>query len=129
MLALDSGGQAEFAGTSDSDIKWKASSGYCGVFLECEGTEMSEKSDCIHQIGEVAGCVWQELAKVESTSISKLVKSVDAPRDVILQAIGWLARENKIEIVEKSRGRAISLTHAEHSGESMGADSREADAA
>ena len=79
---------------------------------------MSDKIDCIHQIGEVAGCVWQELAKVETTSISKLTKSVDAPRDVVLQAIGWLARENKIEIFEKSRGRFISLSREELLGES-----------
>ena len=74
---------------------------------------MSDKNDCIHQIGEVAGCVWRELAKVETTSISQLAKSLDAPRDIVMQAVGWLARENKIEIVEKSRGRSISLASEE----------------
>ncbi len=90
---------------------------------------MSDKNDCIHQIGEVAGSVWQELAKVESTSISKLAKSVDAPRDVVLQAIGWLARENKIEIVEKSRGRFISLTRDEQLGESNSTHANQTEAA
>lgn len=74
---------------------------------------MNDKNECIDHIGEVAGHVWRELAKVETTSISKLVQSVDAPRDIVMQAIGWLARENKIEIIEKSRGRSISLTHEE----------------
>ena len=90
---------------------------------------MSDKNNCIHQIGEVAGCVWQELAKVEATSISKLTKSVDAPRDVVMQAVGWLARENKIEIVEKSRGRSISLARGEQLGESNAANSNQNEAA
>ena len=70
-------------------------------------------SNCVHQIGEIAGQVWRELAHVETTSVSKLAKSVDAPRDVVMQAIGWLAREGKINIIETSRGRSISLTPAE----------------
>ena len=71
------------------------------------------ESSCIHQIGEVAGQVWHELAQVEKTSVSKLVKSMDAPRDIVMQAIGWLAREGKIEIQETSRGRSIALTEEE----------------
>lgn len=90
---------------------------------------MSNPNDCIHQIGEVAGCVWQELAKVESTSIAKLAKTVDAPRDVVLQAIGWLARESKVEIVEKSRGRSISLSREELLGESNSAQGNQNEAA
>ena len=60
-------------------------------------------------IGEIAGVVWHTLNEQGSMSISKLVKSVDAPRDLVMQGIGWLAREDKVEISENSRGRTIGL--------------------
>ncbi len=73
----------------------------------------TNSSDCIGQIGEVAGQVWRALAEVESTSITKLTRSIDAPRDTVVQAVGWLAREGKLEITEAARGRSISLTERE----------------
>ena len=79
---------------------------------------MSDKNNCIHQIGEVAGCVWQELAKIETTSISKLTKSIDCASRRGHAGNWMVARENKIEIVEKSRGRSISLSRGEQLGES-----------
>ena len=42
-------------------------------------------------------------------SLAKLSKTVGAPRDVVMQAVGWLAREDKIEIEETNRGRFIRL--------------------
>ena len=64
----------------------------------------------VGQIGETAGMLWHVLQESGPVSVSRLVKSVDdVPRDVILQAIGWLAREDKIEIEETGRGRMISL--------------------
>jgi hypothetical protein len=63
----------------------------------------------VEQIGEVAGQVWQALDTEGPLSLAKLVKSVDQPRDLVMQAIGWLAREDKLEIDENSRGKAISL--------------------
>jgi len=61
------------------------------------------------QIGETAGAIWQTLNAQGPMSLAKLVKSIDAPRDLIMQGIGWLAREDKVEIEETSRGRVISL--------------------
>jgi hypothetical protein len=45
-------------------------------------------------------------------SLAKLTKSVDLPRDVVMQAVGWLAREDKVELEESSRGRTIELREA-----------------
>jgi hypothetical protein len=42
-------------------------------------------------------------------TIPKLVKELDVPRDVIMQALGWLAREGKIDIEEDSRTKTVSL--------------------
>jgi hypothetical protein len=61
------------------------------------------------QIGEMAGAVWHALGESGSLSLAKLVTRVGGNRDVVMQAIGWLAREGKIEISESKRGRIISL--------------------
>ena len=61
----------------------------------------------IAQIGETAGLVWQCLDQSGPLLISKLIKQVDAPRDAVMQAVGWLAREGKIELEEIGRGKKI----------------------
>lgn len=65
--------------------------------------------DCITQIGEMAGVVWHVLDEHGPQSLAKLVKQIDAPRDSVMQALGWLAREEKISIEETSRGKIVSL--------------------
>jgi hypothetical protein len=60
-------------------------------------------------IGETAGLVWRALTDRGPMSLTRLVKAVDAPRDVVMQAVGWLAREDKIDLEETSRGRIITL--------------------
>ena len=67
------------------------------------------ESSCLLQIGEAAGQIWRVLDKKGPLSTSKLVKMIDSPRDVVMQGIGWLAREDKIEIEDTSRGRVIYL--------------------
>jgi hypothetical protein len=63
----------------------------------------------VEQVGETAGAIWHCLADNGSMSITKLVKSIDAPRDTVMQGVGWLAREDKITIDETTRGRVIAL--------------------
>ena len=64
----------------------------------------------IDQIGDTAGIVWHYLHKQGPRSFTQLAKEIDAPRDLIMQAIGWLAREDKLAIEEEARGkRVISL--------------------
>lgn len=63
---------------------------------------------CISQIGETAGAIWKALAEQGPLSMARLIKEVDAPRDVVMQAIGWLAREDKIDI-EDSKSHTVSL--------------------
>jgi hypothetical protein len=62
----------------------------------------------IDQIGETAGVVWQTLNENGPMSVTKLVKAMSLPRDTVMQAIGWLAREGKLTI-EGDRTRMISL--------------------
>lgn len=63
----------------------------------------------IDEIGETAGQVWHSLDKRGPMSLPMLVKEVDAPRDLVMQAVGWLAREDKVWIEEESRRRIVSL--------------------
>ena len=69
----------------------------------------AEHHDCVHQIGTVAGLVWQTLYEEQPISVAKLARTVEAPRDIVMQAVGWLAREGKVDIEETSRGRVIRL--------------------
>jgi hypothetical protein len=63
----------------------------------------------VSEIGKTAGEVWLFLSEKGPISIAKLVKAVDEPRDNVMQAIGWLAREDKLKIEEDGRTRVISL--------------------
>jgi hypothetical protein len=69
----------------------------------------ASESCCIEQIGETAGVVWRHLQAYGPQKITQLVKSIDAPRDTLMQAIGWLAREDKVSIEEDGRARIVSL--------------------
>ena len=68
-----------------------------------------ELSPTLVRIGEAAGVLWSYLAAHGPTSLTVLSKGVGVPRDTLLQALGWLARENKIDIADKGRGKIISL--------------------
>ena len=68
-----------------------------------------EAASPVQQIGDTAGQVWHLLDSEGPVKITQLVKQIDAPRDMVMQAIGWLAREEKISIDEQTRARVISL--------------------
>ncbi|MCU0979565.1 MAG: winged helix-turn-helix domain-containing protein [Pirellulaceae bacterium] len=72
-------------------------------------TDGSTPVSCVEQIGQIAGLVWHALNESGPQSMAKLVKTVDAPRDMVLQAVGWLAREDKVCIEDAKRGRIIGL--------------------
>ncbi len=65
--------------------------------------------DGIAQIGQTAGLVWKALADGGPMSMAKLVKAVGEPRDTVMQALGWLAREDKLAMEDEGRSRIVSL--------------------
>jgi Winged helix-turn-helix domain (DUF2582) len=69
----------------------------------------AQPASCIHEIGETAGTIWQALNENGAMSIAKLVERIGGNRDVVMQAVGWLAREGKLEISETKRGKTLSL--------------------
>ncbi len=64
--------------------------------------------ETIEQIGAAAGKVWHALDEHGPLSQAKLVKEVDLPRDLVMQAVGWLAREDKLTI-DESRSKVVAL--------------------
>jgi hypothetical protein len=63
------------------------------------------------QIGETAGLVWHYLASKGKVNMTTLIRDLKAHRDLTMQAIGWLAREHKVVIVEEKKKKMIALTH------------------
>jgi len=63
----------------------------------------------VEHIGETAGLVWRTLAEQGPMSMAQLVKAVGEPRDTVMQALGWLAREDKLAIEGDERRRLVSL--------------------
>jgi hypothetical protein len=63
----------------------------------------------VHSIGTVAGHVWQYLSDNGAVTLSKLAREIDAPRDLVMQGVGWLAREDKVLFHEGKRSKTVSL--------------------
>jgi len=75
-----------------------------------ESAMITELNYDVTSIGAVAGMVWEYLSHNGPVTLSKLSKDIDAPRDLVMQGVGWLARENKVRFEETPRSRVISLT-------------------
>jgi hypothetical protein len=60
-------------------------------------------------IGKTAGRVWTYLQDHGKTSLSGVEKGVTAPRGVVFMAIGWLAREGKLEFGQENRSTQVWL--------------------
>ena len=63
----------------------------------------------VEKIGQTAGSVWNFLQSHGESSLSSLEKGVEAPRAMVSMAVGWLAREGKIEVKDEKRAVRISL--------------------
>ena len=63
----------------------------------------------IEKIGETAGLVWNFLQSNGEASLSALEKGVEAPKPMVSMAVGWLAREGKVEVKDEKRAVRIAL--------------------
>jgi hypothetical protein len=72
--------------------------------MDSEGDNSS-----VGRIGVAAGKIWQALRDNGSVTLSALPTKVGEPRDLVMQAVGWLAREDKLIIAESGRTKTISL--------------------
>jgi hypothetical protein len=61
------------------------------------------------QIGHVAGDLWHLLDKEGPQNLAAIKKSIAAPADLLLAAVGWLAREDKLDFSTSGRTVKIAL--------------------
>jgi hypothetical protein len=65
------------------------------------------------QVIETAGKAWRFLGQQGEADIATISKSLKENDRVVLQAIGWLAREDKINYAEKNNKIFVSLVASE----------------
>jgi hypothetical protein len=69
-----------------------------------EGTAM-----LIQKVGETAGTVWHALETGGPQKLVALKKQTKANDAVLYMALGWLAREDKIDMAVDGRSYRVSL--------------------
>lgn len=63
----------------------------------------------VKQIGQTAGIIWHLLDEKAPLSLAQVIKQTGESRDLVMLALGWLAREDKVVIDSESRGRMVAL--------------------
>jgi hypothetical protein len=58
----------------------------------------------LEEIGTAAWEIWNLLTERSELSISGVVSEINATQSTAYMGLGWLAREDKLEFVKKSRG-------------------------
>ena len=61
------------------------------------------------RIGETAGKIWTTLRDQSEVSVSRLPKMLEEREVLVYQALGWLAREDKISYRTKGNRTSVSL--------------------
>ena len=62
---------------------------------------------------ETAGKAWKFLGQNGETQIEELSRKLKEKDSVVLQAVGWLAREDKINYAMRNRKTFVSLVEGE----------------
>ncbi|KAF3984613.1 MAG: winged helix-turn-helix domain-containing protein [Methylococcales symbiont of Hymedesmia sp. n. MRB-2018] len=60
-------------------------------------------------IGVAAGKIWEYLNNKDATSVSKVTKETGLSKNEVQRAIGWLAKEDKLNIETEGRTELLSL--------------------
>ncbi len=63
----------------------------------------------ITEIGITAGEIWRVLDKKSPTILKEVLKEIDAPKDLILMSLGWLAREGHVNVVKSETDYEVKL--------------------
>jgi hypothetical protein len=66
--------------------------------------------DRIDEIGKAAGEIWMQLeGKRGGMTVASLKNGTQLPVDLLHEALGWLAREDKVRFVSTGKGMRIML--------------------
>lgn len=60
-------------------------------------------------IGSTAGQVWEYLSNNEDATMAALKKDLELKGDEATMALGWLAREGKVEFLKKGASVKVRL--------------------
>lgn len=65
------------------------------------------------EIGDLAGKVWAMLRSGEAKTAAQLTKAIGENEKMIYMAIGWLAREDKLDISKAKASFKVALKASE----------------
>ncbi|MGH9378222.1 MAG: winged helix-turn-helix domain-containing protein [Terriglobia bacterium] len=65
--------------------------------------------DLKERVGHTAGKVWSQLSEGGPQTIAQLKKKLNGEGDLVNLAIGWLAREGKVDIVSEKKSFRVKL--------------------
>jgi len=63
----------------------------------------------ITQIGIIAGEIWHHLESADNAHLKDIVDKIDAPKEIVLMSVGWLAREGHVVLVGETPNHVVSL--------------------
>ncbi len=64
----------------------------------------------VAKIGETAGRVWDLLKQQKKIAVAELPAALEDEAMLVYQGLGWLAREDKIEYIQKGDRLYVSLS-------------------
>jgi hypothetical protein len=71
--------------------------------LKCEGIDMRD------EIGDAAGKIWHFLSENGEASVTKITTETGLGKNEVQRAIGWLLKEDKLNIETVGRAETLSL--------------------
>lgn len=63
----------------------------------------------VGQVGETAGQVWRLLSSEGPQTVAQLKKKLGAKGELLSMSLGWLAREDKIELLSEKKTLRVQL--------------------
>ena len=63
----------------------------------------------LNTIGDAAGKIWHYLVQNGSSSVTKITTETEISKNDMQRAIGWLLKEDKLNIEVKGRIETLSL--------------------
>ena len=61
------------------------------------------------QVGETAGKIWHMLSDLGPQTLAQLKKKVNGSGELVDFALGWLAREDKVDITLEKKSFKVTL--------------------
>ena len=61
------------------------------------------------QVGETAGKIWEMLNERGPQNLAQIKKGLNGTGELVLFALGWLAREDKVDISQEKKTVKVTL--------------------